>query len=291
MRRLLAIPLVLLLALAGCSDDDESVDTGTGAGTGDDPAATEPGSPGEPAGGPVGGGEYVATAVTEGGEDRPLVAGTELRITFVPVEGEADALPQMTITAGCNTLGASYDVVGAVLHVGEGFGTEMGCEPELMEQDTWVAGVLTGEVGWSLDGDTLTLTSGEVVITLVDRAVASPDADLAGPTWTLDTIIEGETASTVPAGVVASITFADDGSATFESGCNSGELRYEEASDSTFRVTERMVTVAGCEDERTAVETAFLAVLTDTVTWSVTEQRLTLTSADGSTGLGFTATP
>jgi len=36
-----------------------------------------------------------------------------------------------------------------------------------MDQDAWLAGVLTGDVGWERDGDAVILTSGDVEITLV----------------------------------------------------------------------------------------------------------------------------
>lgn len=279
MRRLIAPVLLLVMVLTSCSDDDRRVGTRSG----DDPPPSEP----QDAGGPVDGGEYVATGITDAGVDRPLVEGTELRITFDPVEGEADALPQMTITAGCNTLGASYDVVGDTLRVSDVFGTEMACEPELMDQDTWLSEVLTGEVGWSTDGDTLTLTSGDVEITLVPREVASPDLDLVGPSWVLDTLVDGEAASTVPAGVEATITFTDDGTFALAAGCNTGGGAWSAEGDE-LRLTATRLTRMACGGDAGAVERAVLGVIDDTVTVDITEDRLTLTTADGSAGLGFT---
>ncbi len=293
MTRLLAPLLALGLLLTACGDDGDDVGTGEGSTTTDDSAsatepATEPGGA-ETSGGPNGGGEYVATAITEGGEDRPLVAGSELRITFTPVEAPADALPQMTFVAGCNTQGASYDVDGDTLHLAPGFSTSMGCEQELMDQDAWLAGVLDGDVGWSLDGDTLTLSAGDVEITLAPREAVAPDADLAGPTWTLDTIFEGNSASSTPAGVVATITFADDGSYTLAAGCNTGGGAWT-VDGSQLDLGAPRLTRMACEGDAGTVEAAVLLVVDGSVTWEVREGDLILTTADGSAGLGFVAT-
>ena len=42
---------------------------------------------------------------------------------------------------------------------------------------------LTSGPTYTLDGDTLTLTSGDLVITLVDREIAVPDQPLTNITW------------------------------------------------------------------------------------------------------------
>jgi heat shock protein HslJ len=292
MKRLLVLLAVAALTIAACGDDADDV------GTSDDPGgsgatepATEPGGTAEVAS-PVSGGELVATSITEGGEERPLVAGTELRLVFTPVEGEADALPQLGISAGCNQMSASYDLVGDTFTVGQIAQTQMACEPELMDQDAWIAEALTGEVGWSVDGDTVTLTSGDVVITLVDRRVASPDAELVGPTWVVDTLITGAdgpdgAASTVPEGVVASVTFGEDGRVLVATGCNTGNGDYTLAEDgSSVSMGPLLTTRAGCTDEGAEqVERTVLSVLDGVAEVEISEQRLTLTNGADAIGL------
>lgn len=294
MRRTLAVLLVAALALAACGDGGDDVDAGSPPEPGDptsdpDPGATEPADlPGE-ARGPLDGGEYVVTSITEGGEERSPVAGSEIRITFDVPPQDADALPSMTVSAGCNQLGFSYDLVGAVLHVGTGFSTSMGCEPELMDQDAWLTSVLEGEVTWARADDGITLTADDVVLTLRPRGAVAPDAELVGPTWTLDTLVEGEAASSLPAGTSASLTFLDDGTYQVDTGCNTGSGGYTgPADDGTIEVDQPAITRMACLDEDAAeVEAAVLAVLAGTVTAEVTEQRLTLTAGDR--GLGLTA--
>src|SRR5262245_63953243 len=47
-------------------------------------------------------------------------------------------------------------------------------------------------------GDKLTLTSGTTVVSLQDREVAEPDLPLTGTTWTVDTLLAGGAASSIP---------------------------------------------------------------------------------------------
>ena len=89
--------------------------------------------------------------------------------------------------------------------------TEMGCDPALHDQDEWLSQFLGSDPQIALDGDELTLTSGGVTITLLDREVADPDLPLVGTTWTVTSIISGDAVSTVPDGAEATFEFADDG--------------------------------------------------------------------------------
>jgi len=92
-----------------------------------------------------------------------LVAGTQIRLTFT---GD-----QISAAGGCNQLGSTWSLDGDVLVVGEVASTLLACEPaSLMDQDTWVAALLTSDPTITLDGDTLTLTEGQSSITLVAAA-------------------------------------------------------------------------------------------------------------------------
>lgn len=267
MRRLLVLPLLLIALASACGDDDEPVDAGAGA---------------DPAGASLDGRTFV------GGEGLDLVAGTELQVSFR--EG------QLGLQAGCNQMSGGYSVDGDTLTVEPLAGTEMGCEPDRMDQDTRIAALFAEPVTFGLDEATLTLTFADgTIVTLTDDEVATPDAALAGPTWTLTTIIDGAgpdgTASSVPGGVVATVTFGSDGTLTFETGCNGGSASYVD-DGGAITLTDFAVTVAGCTDAPGETETAVLAVLGDVgqpFTAVVDGRGLTLTSADGTKGLGFTS--
>src|SRR5918999_3942024 len=221
-------PLLLLLALTSCT--------------------TAPGAPG--AG--LDGTEWLSTAVTEDGADRPLVDGTRLRLDF------ADG--QLGASAGCNTFGGPYRIEDGLLIVEGGAMTEMGCDDERHAQDDWLFGFLGSRPSVAQEGDTLTLSANGTVISLQDREVAEPDLPLAGTTWTVDSIITGDAVSSVPGGAVATLVFTDTGQVEVDTGCNTGSGAYE-VTDGTLRIGQLMRTLAGCDCPSGQLEAAVLAVL------------------------------
>lgn len=81
--------------------------------------------------------------------------------------------------AGCNHLFGTVALDGDRLDVGTMGGTEMGCPDGLNDQDAWLSEFLTAGPDITLDGDTLTLTGGDVVIELVEQEV--PEAPTGNP--------------------------------------------------------------------------------------------------------------
>jgi heat shock protein HslJ len=166
--------------------------------------------------------------------------------------------------------------------------TEMGCDQPRMSQDDWLAGILGSTPRFTLVGDALTLFSGDTIIDLLDREVAQPDQALVGPTWVLTTIIAGEVASSVPAGVSASMTFNDDGTFTFNDGCNSGGGKYLVDGDQ-ISFSEVIQTDVACGGAAGQLEQAVLAVIGSEapIRFEIDADSLTLTA--GMAGLQFAA--
>ena len=101
-------------------------------------------------------GQFTSVAVT----GATLVDGTQVVLTF-------DGTGRVSAIAGCNTLSGSYAVEDEQLVVGEELAmTRMACSPELMDQDTWLAELLTSNPTIVVDGDTLTLTADDVTLEL-----------------------------------------------------------------------------------------------------------------------------
>jgi heat shock protein HslJ len=214
---------------------------------------------------------WIASKITEKGRPRALVPGSQLRVEF--------AAGNISVNAGCNGIGGPYSLSeDSELETGPLAGTEMGCAQPLMDQDAWLSGTVFAEpLVVTVDGDTLTLAREGLELVLLDRVVASPDALLEGTDWQLDGIREAESVSSVPAGgQVPTLTIGSDGKVTLHTGCNGGSSRAT-VSGSTVTFGPVVTTKMACVDPAgQATEAAVLAVLDGAVTWSISEQTLTL---------------
>ena len=216
--------------------------------------------------------EFLSIAVTEGGADRPLVAGTRIRLSFR--DGQLGA------SAGCNLMGGAYRLEGGRLVVNAAAMTEMGCDEPRHAQDDWLFGFLGARPTVGLAGNELILQVGDTVIRLLDREVAEPDLPLVGPTWTVDSILSGDVVSSVPPGVVATIRFGPDGRFELETGCNQGGGQIA-GDGSTLRFLDLVLTRRACDGPAGDMEAAVLAVLgRDPVTYQIEAQALTLSAGD-----------
>lgn len=226
--------------------------------------------------------QFLSTRVTLGGAPYALVPNTRIRISF-------DTTGGLGANAGCNTIGGSYVIDGNRLMITAAGMTEMGCDQARFDQDDWFNAFLASNPTFALNGNDLTLTNGDTVITLLDPEVAEPDQPLAGPTWLLSSlIIGGDAVSSVPTGVSASMTFNADGSVDVHFGCNSGGGKYAVDGD-TITFTDLVMTEMACAGDAGQVESAVIAVLTDaSLTFTVDAGSLTIQAANGN-GLQFTA--
>ncbi|HSL58783.1 MAG TPA: META domain-containing protein [Acidimicrobiales bacterium] len=243
--------LVLMLGLTACGDD-----AGSGAGAVD-----------------LAGRELWSVARTVDGADQPLVAGSTVRLTFTDSGVSANA--------GCNTIFGDARIEGDELVVGALASTSMACEPDLMDQDQWLADLLSSRPTLAVDGDEVSLTSGTTVLTLVDRRVADPDRPLVGTTWTVDTLISGDAASSLPAGVdPPTLTIGDDGRFTAFLGCNRANGPVA-VGDTTLTFGPAATTRMMCPPDAMDVEATVLAVLDGEVTWSIEGPALHLDGPHG----------
>ncbi len=265
MRTKLTITLILLaVALAGC-----------GRGTDAQAGTANP----NPGGDEPWGRTFLSTSVTENGEPRPLVAGTRITLNFVE-DGH-----RLGAQAGCNQMGGQASFSGGRLVVGDLATTEMGCDPPRHAQDEWLARFLTSRPTWSHAASTLTLDNGTTRIELVDREVADPDRPLRGTKWVVDTIVDGESASSVPAGADAHIVLDDEDRFTGNTGCNGmggNAAVHQDRSAITF--SEVISTKMACSDDRMRLERAVLDTLDGDVAYRIEADVLQL---DGPGGHGL----
>ena len=224
--------------------------------------------------------DFVSVSRTTDGTDDALVAGSRVTLAFRGSDLSADA--------GCNSMGAGYEIRDGRLVVGEMRSTAIACDPELMAQDQWLQSFLSASPAVALDGVQLTLSGGDAVLTLVDRATAEPDPLLYDTQWQLDSLIDGSTVSAAPEGVDAGMVFGQDGGLSVRTGCNTGMGDYTIDGDQiTFGpiATTRMA----CLDEQASgVEAQLLTLLAaPTVSYDINGGVLTLRAGDG--GMMFRA--
>jgi heat shock protein HslJ len=260
MLRLTTAAVLLALIVAGCT-------------TGANPSPSDRPDPGT-----IDGRAFLSSDITQDGEPFPLVDGTQVRLAF----GDG----QITANAGCNTIGGTYRVENGRLLFEGGSMTEMGCDPSLHDQDEWVSEFLGSNPELDLAGDDLTLTSGGVVMTLADREVADPDLPLTGTTWTVTSIFTGDAVSSIPEGATATFAFADDGTVSVHTGCNTGGGRYE-LSGSTLRFVDVAVTEMACDGPGRDLEAIVLPLIgAGEIQIAIDAGSLTMMADDA--GLGLT---
>jgi heat shock protein HslJ len=217
---------------------------------------------------------FLSQSVTEGGAPQLLVEDTELRLQF-------HEAPRLSASAGCNTLGGDYSIDGDVFVLAGAAQTEIGCEQELHAQDDWYFEFLGSSPTIVVDGDSLVLEGGGTRIEYLDQEVATPDEELVGPTWTVETIIEGDVASFTEWPEPATLVFGSDGAVTVNTGCNGGSGTYE-VSGGELTFADVAVTERGCEGDTGRLESVVLGVIhgPQPVTWEVTVDRLSLRGQD-----------
>jgi len=215
---------------------------------------------------------FVSTGVTDGGAPFALVPGTRIRLTFEAAN--------LGASAGCNLIGGEYRVDDGRLVFTGAVMTEMACQDGRDAQDQWLVSILGAHPSISLAGDVLALQAGRVTITLLDREVAEPDQPLAGPQWVVVGIISGDSVSSVPAGIFATLWFEASGQVAVNTGCNEGSGHWV-VRDDTLVITDLGLTKKACEPPIGEFESAILGVLrADTLTFEIDAASLTLSAAD-----------
>lgn len=253
MRRVvMSLCLAMLMPLAACGYDSSGSDASSDA------------SPTPVIGADLAGRTFVSTSVT-GFE---LIDGTEIRIAF-----EEDHL---SASAGCNTVGSAYTVENGLISVSEPSATLMACDPQLMAQDDQLIGFLTDDPTITVSGDVLTLAGADVTVEMQEESGEGNGAPLVGTTWTLDSIVDGDSASSVPTGVEPpTLEISDAGQASVFTGCNRGGASVE-VGDATLTFGPLGLTKMACSDDATAVEATVTSIIDGKVDYSINGDGLTV---------------
>jgi heat shock protein HslJ len=217
---------------------------------------------------------FLSTGVIENGQPKQLVAGTRIRLSF-DEEGR-----RIGVNAGCNHMGGEARVENGRLVASEMAMTAMGCDGGRSEQDDWLAKFLTGAPTASSTGSELVLTNNTTEIRLLDRTVADPDRPLIATRWIVETIVDRDTASSIPQGAVAQLLVNADGTFTGNTGCNhmGGTAAITSVA---LRFSGVFTTKMACEPDRMRLEQAVLGVLEGDVSYEIESDLLRLRHTSG----------
>ncbi|MBT2543513.1 META domain-containing protein [Streptomyces sp. ISL-44] len=262
MRTLRHLPtgLALLLALAACG---QSEDAGS-----------------SPLPDPVG--SWSVESLTTGG--RTLHAPAAARVDLKQDEA--------TGNYGCNGFTAKVVPEGSsALTVTPGATTNMACENQ--EFETAFAQLFKGRLTIDRGPDRLTLKTADGSTIALTSQPPAPDAPLAATEWTVDSLVDGATVSSVPAEAVgkARFTLTTDGTASGSLGCNRFSAKAT-VDGPTVTFGPLTTTRMACEGPAGEVERTLTALFgSGPLTWKIQGQNLTLTAPDGKglTAKGATA--
>jgi heat shock protein HslJ len=215
-----------------------------------------------------------------GGSTWVLVAGSADGAAIVPIDGYPVTLRvedgQAGGTAACNGYGGAIVVTGGALSFPDGISqTEMACmEPGVMELEAAYLSALLRVTGAASADNELRLTGPAVELRFAPLP-PEPDASLIGTMWTLETLVEGETASTAAA--EATLHIGEAGKVTGSTGCNSMNGAYSEAGGFAPFATTKMA----CEPQVMDQERLVLAVLGADPTLTIEGSQLTIADLEG----------
>ena len=216
-------------------------------------------------------GEWELVEFLRGGTVQPAPVGG--RATLTVGDGAVSG------TSYCNEYFGGYRLDGEQFAVDGLGGTERGCEPALMTAETAYLEAL-GAVERAGSHDGYLVLSGPDDVTLRFRPVAPvPTSDLTGTDWVLETLLDGEVASSTT-GAPATLRLATDGTLTASTGCRDATASWQLDGDAV-RVSGFAVGPGDCPPDVAGQDDQVTGVLSGPFQVAVAGSSLTVTGADG----------
>jgi heat shock protein HslJ len=223
-------------------------------------------------------GDWQLTEGTVGGQDLQVPAGVRITLS---IEGD-----EVGGNNSCNSYFGRIDTSGGRLSITELGQTEMAC-PDVMDLEATYMQALQAVTDLEVADDSLHLTGPDVDLRFA-RVEPLPTSDLVGTTWTLESLLMGEVASSV-GGDPGTLELTQDGQLSGSTGCRTFSGTYEVSGD-TVTVTQLVTDDRACPAELQQQDDHVLAVLGDGFTVQIAENRLTVLSAgDQTQGLDYRA--
>lgn len=224
----------------------------------------------------------VETYLNAGGELVAPLADKELTATF--------DLERVSGESGCNNYFAGYSVDGDTLTISQAGSTMMACEPaELMQQEADFLAALQSAATYTIDGDRLLIANadGETVLTFR----ATEPAGLVGTAWTAVMYNTGtEAVTNLMEGTTITANFTEDGQLNGSAGCNNYMTGYT-LDGQNITIEPPATTRKLCPEPAGVMEqeAAFVTMLPQATTYSISGNTLELRTADGALIASFTA--
>ncbi|MFI6289455.1 META domain-containing protein [Streptomyces sp. NPDC051018] len=180
--------------------------------------------------------------------------------------------------SGCNTFRADAGLDGDALVLGQVERTMIGCPEPAADFEETLLSVIGGRLKADLSADekklTLTDSGDGDTVTLT----AESPTPLLGTKWTVNSLITGDVAASVPAGAegAAHLVLGKDGTVRGNLGCNTftGTAKVSGQKIALGRIASTKML---CDGAKGQVEAHLLKVLNGQVTFSVQHRGLTLT--------------
>lgn len=190
-------------------------------------------------------------------------------------------------TAACNSYGGEYTLTGDQIRFINFGWTEMACMPaEVMElEQAYLNALLNVETAQVVDGE-LVLTGSRSELTFIELEPV-PTAELQGTVWELESVVQGESVSSV-AGDPATLELLSDGSLRGSTGCRTLSGEYQIAGAEVLFTT--FSAEGDCPPELEQQDNQVVTVLGDGFRPTIDGDVLTLTSMGGD-GLVYRQAP
>jgi heat shock protein HslJ len=183
----------------------------------------------------------------------------------------------------CNMYGGSYQLTGSTIGFSEMSMTEMACQEPMMTVESAYHAALGAVDTFARTGDQLTLggNGAELVFSLQPPV---PDATLQGTRWLLETLLQGETASSVQG--LGWLELGADGALTGSTGCRELSGTYVLSGDQV--VISDLRATGACDAALAQQDAHVVSVIEGGFTVAIDGAKLTIISQGGD-GLGYRA--
>ena len=180
-------------------------------------------------------------------------------------------------TSFCNQYSGSYELDGDDLSITGLGGTEMGCEPDIMAAEATYLESLGAVDRAAMDEGFLVLTGPDLELRFRTLPPV-PTSDLVGTRWVLETLLDGEIASSTLA--PAELELSDDGTLTGSTGCRELTGRWTVQGD-LVQLTDLDAGTEECPPAMQPQDSQIVEVLGDGFQVQIAGASLTLTDVSG----------